>query len=394
MSHSDNGAGSRAKNREIKSSWAYQRKFQSGDIILNTGCMLGYRKADKDENGHDVYEIVEEEAEIVRRIYREYLAGISITRICSNLETAGIKTKFGREKWRVGTVESILTNEKYTGNALLGKTYKADVLSRTRQKNDGKKAPIYLVEGSHPAIIEPDMFELVKKEMQRRRESRDEAVGGSRYTSKYPFSGLLECGICGHKLRRHVRTMGNGAKVPAWACTYRVNNDRSVCDSHHVREDVLEATYLEAMRTITKSAVDVIDTIRNSVDAALNADRKAAIAEIDDEIIRIQTEVLELHKSKRQAQVSEADYAERIKAYSETMKKKDAQRAELQESTTKYTEIRAWLDAFDENINTGRILTVTDSEIMRSMVERIIVKDDGIEIHLKCGVSIGQAYVR
>ena len=121
--------------------WAYQRKFQSGDIILNTGCMLGYRKAGKDENGRDEYEIVEEEAEIVRRIYREYLAGISITRICNNLEAEGIKTKFGKEKWRFGRVESILTNEKYTGNALLGKTYKADVLSRTRKKNDGKKAP-------------------------------------------------------------------------------------------------------------------------------------------------------------------------------------------------------------------------------------------------------------
>lgn len=108
----------------------------------------------KDDEGHDVYEINEEEAEIVRRIYREFIAGYSITQIAKRLQADGVKTKLGRESWRHNVIESILTNEKYTGNALLGKTFKPDVLTKYRQKNDGKKAPIYYVEGSHPAIIE------------------------------------------------------------------------------------------------------------------------------------------------------------------------------------------------------------------------------------------------
>ena len=97
---------SRTISSNIK--WAWQRKFQKGDIILNTGLMLGYRKIGKDDEGHDVYEINEEEAEIVRRIYREFIAGYSITQIAKRLQADGVKTKLGRESWRHNVIESIL----------------------------------------------------------------------------------------------------------------------------------------------------------------------------------------------------------------------------------------------------------------------------------------------
>ena len=242
---------SRTISSNIK--WAYQRKFQNGDIVLNTGLMLGYRKVGKDDDGHDVYEIVEEETEIVRRIYREFIAGYSITQIGKRLKADGLKTKLGNGTWYHTTLESILTNEKYTGNALLGKTFKPDVLTKYRQKNDGKKAPIYYVEDTHPAIITQDMFELAKSEMEKRRGTKEQVVGGGRFTSKYPFSGLIECGQCGGRLRRHVRTVGSGKKVPSWACATRIINGRQACDSHHINETVLEATYLAALRACLES---------------------------------------------------------------------------------------------------------------------------------------------
>ena len=356
--------------------------------------MLGYRKAGKDQDGHDIYEIYEPEAEIVRRIYREYLAGLSLARICRSLEENGIKTKLGKEKWQYGTVMSILTNEKFTGNALLGKTWKPDVLSAKRQRNDGSRSPVYYVENTHPAIIDKETFDLVKKEIQRRREAKDDAVGGGKYSSKYPFSGLLECGICGHKLRRQVRTMGSGKKVPAWGCSNRVVNKREACNSHHVREDVLEATYLAGIRTVISSAADITDAIRSSVDAVMDADRKAEISALDDEIIAIQSEALELHKSKRAMAVSEAEYETRINELDAAMKAKEAQKAELHNSAMKYAQVRSWLATLDDCINNGTILTANDAEIMRSIVDRIIVRDDGIEIYLHCGVCIAQEYVR
>lgn len=103
---------------------------------FRTYLMLGYVKAGKDADGRDTYEINEDEAAIVRRIYGEYLAGVSIHRICRGLEADGIPTKLGKKRWAYSVVESILHNEKYTGNAILGKTYKPDVLTKYRKKNN------------------------------------------------------------------------------------------------------------------------------------------------------------------------------------------------------------------------------------------------------------------
>ena len=383
---------SRTISSNIK--WAYQRKFQNGDIVLNTGLMLGYKKVGKDDDGHDVYEIVEEEAEIVRRIYREFIAGYSITQIAKRLNADGIKTKLGKDTWRHNVIESILTNEKYTGNALLGKTFKPDVLTKYRQKNDGKKAPIYYVEDTHPAIIETEMFELAKKEMQRRRDSNEQKLGGGKYSSRYPFSGMLVCGICGSKLRRHVRTMGSGKRTASWGCCNRIVNGRSECDSHHVNEEVLEATYLAAMRQIIENAEEVVDAVREGTELALEPETQAALDRIDEQIIEIQEAVLALHKAKQRMEISAADYAAKVKEYSERMKALEAERGELQDTAVKYTEVRTWLDTFIEQTMRSDALTTADSTTMKMLVDRIQIRNEGIVVEFKCGVAIEQEYVK
>ena len=105
---------SRTMSTNIK--WSYQKKFQNGEVILNTGMVLGYKK-----NSTGEYVIAEDEAETVLRIYREYLAGIPVPQICRELEADGITTKRGSTQWRPNAVLGILRNEKYTGNAILGK---------------------------------------------------------------------------------------------------------------------------------------------------------------------------------------------------------------------------------------------------------------------------------
>lgn len=384
------------ESRTISSNirWAYQRKFQNGDIVLNTGLMLGYRKVGKDEDGHDVFEINEEEAEIVRRIYREFIAGYSITQIAKRLAADGIKTKLGKDKWQHNVIVSILTNEKYTGNALLGKTWKPDVLTKYRQKNDGKKAPIYYVEDTHPAIIEKDMFELAKKEMERRRGSKEQVVGGGRFTSKYPFSGLIECGTCGGRLRRHVRTMGTGKKVASWGCATRITNGRQACDTHHINETVLEATYLAALRDLLDNASDVVEAVKEGAELALEPENRAAIERVEAEFVGIQEAVLELHRAKQRMELGAAEYTAKVKEYSELMKAKEAERDALQDTAVKYTEVKTWLDTFMDQIMQSTSLTKVDGTTMKMLVEKIIARDTGIEVIFKCGVSVEHEYVK
>ena len=93
-----------------------QYRYQQGHVQVNHNRFLGYTK---DVNGHLV--IDPEQAEIVRRIYREYLEGYSMDKIAAGLEADGILTGAGKTKWHTSTINKILRNEKYIGDALLQK---------------------------------------------------------------------------------------------------------------------------------------------------------------------------------------------------------------------------------------------------------------------------------
>ena len=124
-----------------------QYRYQQGLVQVNHNRFLGYTK---DEEGQLIIE--SEEAEVVKRIYREYLEGASLAQIGKSLEADSILTAAGKSKWRPGTLEKILQDEKYIGDALLQKTYTVDFLSKKRVKNNGI-VPQYYVENSHESII-------------------------------------------------------------------------------------------------------------------------------------------------------------------------------------------------------------------------------------------------
>ena len=112
--------------------WGMQKSMQDGNISLPYKRFLGYKKGD---DGRP--EIVPEEAEVVRDIYRMFLDGKTIRTIADELTRRGIKTPGGKDNWAVSTVKSILSNEKYKGDALRQKTYTVDYLSKTVRKNNG-----------------------------------------------------------------------------------------------------------------------------------------------------------------------------------------------------------------------------------------------------------------
>ena len=369
---------SRTMSTNIK--WTYQKKFQNGEVILNTGTMLGYMK-DADGN----YVINEPEAEIVRRVFREYIAGASLTQIRHGLEADGIKTKRGCSNWRANGILGIIKNEKYTGNALLGKTYKPDVLSKRRLKNTGQ-APLYYVENTHPAIVSQEIFDMAQAEMQRREEEKDSAAGRSHYASKYPFSGLLVCGCCGHKLRRHVRSSG-GEMVAAWACTNRIQHGREVCDSHHLNEDVLITTYRAALASIQE---DAIQAVLDAGQQVLGDDNTANVKIIEAQIVKLQEEALELHRARQNDMVPDEEYEAQVAIYSQRMEELQAQQKQLKADATRRAEALHWLDSFQQHIASGKAYNAEEACVMREMVDQIIVYDDRLEIQLRCGVTLSK----
>ena len=154
-----------------------QFRYQNGQVQVNHNHFLGYTK-DADGN----LSIDPEQAEVVKRIYREYLEGYSMDRIAKGLEADGILTGASKTKWWTSTINKILRNEKYIGDALLQKTYTTDFLNKTRVKNNGI-VPQYYVEGNHKAIIPKDIFLRVHEELVRRRVVNTSANGKSAPTA-------------------------------------------------------------------------------------------------------------------------------------------------------------------------------------------------------------------
>ena len=200
--------------------WRIKKNFEDGKPW--SGLVLGYRC----ENGQ--YVVVPEEAEVVRRIYREYLEGLGATAIMKGLNDDGIRTRTGKP-WRIGGVLKVLKNYNYTGNLLLQKTYSENHLTKRKLVNCGEQ-PQYHAEGAHEAIIDLETWEAVQDEIARRAEQ----YAPTKKASSYPFTGLIVCGTCGKHYRRKTTVSG-----VIWVCTTYNTHGKKACASKAIPESIL-----------------------------------------------------------------------------------------------------------------------------------------------------------
>ena len=209
--------------------WRIKRNFEQG--IPWNGVMLGYRL----HNGR--FEILKDEAELVRRIYSEYLSGSGYATIAKRLNEDGILPRYGRH-WVQSGISKILSNYAYTGNLILQKTYCENHLTKRTIINKGQ-LPRYHVEGSHEAIIDMDIYSAVQAEKARR---------AARFNRKpkprkaYPFTGLMVCDICGKNYRRKITKTG-----PVWICATFNTLGKEHCPSKQIPEETLHRVTAEVL---------------------------------------------------------------------------------------------------------------------------------------------------
>ena len=202
--------------------WRIRKNFENGKPW--SGLILGYRF----QNGQ--FAVVPEEAEIIKRIFREYLDGLGATAIMKGLNEDGILTRTGKP-WRTEGVLKILRNYNYTGNLILQKTYRENHLTKRKMKNNGEK-PQYHAVGTHEAIIDLATFEAVQEEIARRAEHYS---GKKTTVATYPFTGLIVCANCGKHYKR--KTTATGI---VWICaTYNTHGKKACADSKAIPESVL-----------------------------------------------------------------------------------------------------------------------------------------------------------
>lgn len=210
-----------SKNISDNVKWRIRKKFQRGELIINTSRFLGY---DKNEYGELI--INPKEAEIVKRIFSEYLSGKGSFIIAKALNEDGIAT-VENKKWHSSTIREILKNEKYKGDAILQKYCILDHLKKKKIRNNGV-VDSYYIEDNHSPIISRDMWDRVQKEIRIRAEAKGN-FKGDKYTRRYPLTGKLYCSKCGAVLKRRIWNSKFSYRKIVWQCSNYVQNGKNAC---------------------------------------------------------------------------------------------------------------------------------------------------------------------
>lgn len=296
-------AQSESENISANIKWGKAQSAKEGKVIFQYKNFLGYRKG---EDGQP--KIVPEEAETIRLIYDRFLAGDSLKGIAELLEGKGIKSPTGKAQWQFSTIQSILSNEKYKGDAIINKTYITDCISKKVRVNNGER-PKYYVENSHPAIIDSATFGRVQEELARRsgkRKVRQKAkTEQGKYSSKYAMTELLVCGECKTPYRRCTWTAGGKKKI-VWRCINRLDYGKKYChNSPTIEESILQKAVMTAIMETANQNTEVLRTLKLHIGMGLEGEKsndnsldlQVRIAEIDAEfrkmLDRVSTETVE-----------------------------------------------------------------------------------------------------
>ncbi len=381
-------AESESQSESIK--WGHRVRFRDGKVYYQYDNFLGYRKG---ADGQP--EIDPEEAAIVRRIFSRYLMGHSIRQICKDLMADGVKTAKGGDHWHDSVVQNMLQNEKYIGDALLQKTYTADLFTHQTKKNTGI-LPQYYVHECHPAIIDRETFHKVREEIARRSSLRKTSAKAktelARYSGKYALNELLVCGCCGSPYRRKT-WMPGGEKRHVWRCLSRLEHGKRLCkESPTLEEADLHTAVTAAMNEMFRLR-DARQVLRDSIAAALaGSGDEMSLPAVESKIQKLQDRQMELFQLAVAAGADCTDYDEELMQVNMAKTSLMAKKAELERMGHTAGEFERRMEEIGAAVEEeSAALTAFDDITVRQLISNIKVLDkDRLLIRFKDGTEIEQ----
>ncbi len=266
--------------------WGLRKAYENGTIQIGPN-LYGFRR---EKDGPVL--IDEEKAAVIRQIAQWFLDGDSLHTIADKLAQRHIPSPKGKDTWSTVTLRSLLTNEKYKGDALLQKTYRPSLFSDRAVQNDGD-LPKYYVEGVLPQILEPEVFDRVQEELAKRGAKRPTSEKAKtpfgRYSGKYALSALVVCGKCG-ALYRRVTWYRKGEKQIMWRCGTRLDGKSNCPDSPTIEETVLQAAVMEAISQQYVHKGETLDVTMQSIRSVLTPETAESEYAIHSKINELQKE--------------------------------------------------------------------------------------------------------
>lgn len=358
--------------------WGQRKHFADGKVNMPYGQFLGYRK------GPDgLPEIDPEEAETVRFIYRLFMGGKTVNAIAKILTEAGVPTPRKKARWQDKTVESILTNEKYSGDAVLQKSFTVDFLSKKMKKNEGE-VPQYIVTDSHPGIIDKAEWELVQAEMAKRK------AKGRSQNSLSPFSMKICCGECGSWYGSKVWHSTDKYRRVVWRCNGKYER-QTRCSTPHLTDDQIKRLFLSAVSKLHDERETLIEDCKFmreilSDTSELEAERTRLMEELT--AVGLLTEKLfeENATGKTTTDDFDARHASYIERYNDLQSKLKA----IADSEKRKRQQIKVLDRFIKDIRGMKALPIDFSDrLWNALVEKLTIYPDGTaEFLFKNGTTV------
>ncbi len=367
-------AQSESENISANVKWGKAQSAKEGNVPFHYKNFLGYRRG---ADGKP--EIVPEEAVIIKFIYEQFIGGDSFGKIIARLEEEGFKSPTGKDKWTYSTIQSILTNERYKGDAILNKTYIEDCISKKVKINNGER-PKYYVENNHPAIISPIMFARAQEELARRSSKpKVKQVGTKteqgRYSGKYALTELLVCGECKTPYRRCTWTVKGNKKI-VWRCISRLDFGKKYCKhSPTVEESVVQEAIMRAIKRTAQENADVLRTLKTHIGMGLEIDDTEDISlDIQIRIAEIDAEFKAM-LSNISADTADSFDEERVKELMDEKSRLNGQLTQIAERKQKRENAKSRLDDIYTILDGLKNHPMEyDDRLVRQIIECVVVE--------------------
>lgn len=341
--------------------WGQRKRFADGKVTVPFKRFLGY---DRGPDGNLVLNT--DEAVTVRRIYSMFLQGMSPYGIATHLTAEGIKSPSGKDKWNAGAVRSILTNEKYKGDALLQKSYTVDFLTKKKKVNEGE-IPQYYVEGNHEAIISPDVFEQVQQELEHRKQVK------GRHSSVHLFSGKIRCGQCGEWYGSKTWHSTSKYRRVVWQCNHKYDGNEK-CTTPHLTDDDIKRLFVSAVNQLIGQKDTIITALTASLDTAFDLTVfKAEQAELESEMMVVSDLMQKCIYENAHVALDQVEYKKRYNGLTERFNAAKARYESMDETIRNKQSRRATIETFLRTLAKADLIDKFDTVLWCGLVDFVTV---------------------
>lgn len=358
--------------------WGHRKRFADGKVSFAYSRFLGYEKA---ADGTIV--VVPEQAKTIKLIYKLFLDGLTFHTIAKELTNRGIKTPGGKDVWSQSSVKSILTNEKYKGDTLLQKEFTVDFLNKKMKKNEGE-VPQYYVENNHEAIIDPQLFDLVQVEIERR------GKGKSRYSGITMFSSKVQCAECGGWYGSKVWHSNDKYRRVIYQCNNKFRNNTG-CSTPHFIEYELKEIFIKAVNELITEKDEIIANLELVRQALCDKEELLKKRDNLEQEIAVTVDMTQaiVEENARKAQ-NQDDYNKRYNALVERYDKLKSEYDEIcstiSNKEAKHEQMGRFITVLKEQAD---IITEFDEGLWSSLAEKIVVRSkEDITVVFKDGTEV------